>query len=173
VAVDPWGDAYVAGLTESTESTFPVAVGPYLNHKGGMDAFVAKVRLTLSCDTFQISEKTGGIANFTLHTDIFHSNRPYLLLGTMSGTSPGIPLKGGEVLPLNWDLFTDLIISLINTPVFSNFMSNLDGMGNANAQFNTLGPIPPGYVGTVMHYAYLLNNPKDFASNPWAIEIVP
>ena len=44
IAVDSAGNAYVTGLTYSTEATFPVTVGPVLTFGGGTgDAFVAKV----------------------------------------------------------------------------------------------------------------------------------
>jgi len=43
IAVDGSGNAYVIGLTKSTEATFPVAVGPDLIYNGGWDVFVAKV----------------------------------------------------------------------------------------------------------------------------------
>ncbi len=43
VAVDPEGGAYIAGMTNSTETTFPVLSGPDLTINGQMDAFVAKV----------------------------------------------------------------------------------------------------------------------------------
>jgi hypothetical protein len=43
IAVDGAGNAYVTGLTTSTEATFPVTVGPYLTHNGYYDAFVFKV----------------------------------------------------------------------------------------------------------------------------------
>ncbi len=44
IAVDGSGNAYVTGLTASTEATFPVTVGPGLTYNGGpVDAFVAKV----------------------------------------------------------------------------------------------------------------------------------
>jgi hypothetical protein len=55
VAVDPSGNAYVTGMTASSEATFPIAAGPGLTYKGGTavtmpdgtvllgDAFVAKV----------------------------------------------------------------------------------------------------------------------------------
>jgi hypothetical protein len=43
IAVDGSGNAYVVGETLSISTTFPVAVGPDLNHKGWHDAFVAKV----------------------------------------------------------------------------------------------------------------------------------
>jgi hypothetical protein len=43
IAVDLSGNAYVAGRAWSTESTFPVTVGPDLTGNGRSDAFVAKV----------------------------------------------------------------------------------------------------------------------------------
>jgi len=43
VAVDPSGNAYVTGYTSSTETTFPVKIGPDLTHNGLFDVFVAKV----------------------------------------------------------------------------------------------------------------------------------
>jgi len=43
IALDIFGNAYVTGYTSSTQSTFPVTVGPDLTHNGGFDAFVAKV----------------------------------------------------------------------------------------------------------------------------------
>jgi hypothetical protein len=41
------------------------------------------------------------------------------------------------------------------------------------AIFNTLGSMPPGMAGVTLSFAYALNNPWDFASNPVGIEIVP
>ncbi|MBL8296451.1 MAG: SBBP repeat-containing protein [Bryobacterales bacterium] len=46
IAVDGAGNAYVTGIAESNESTFPVTVGPDLTHNGAGDAFVAKVNAT-------------------------------------------------------------------------------------------------------------------------------
>lgn len=43
VAVDAQGHAYVHGLAESTEATFPVVVGPDLTQNGAWDAFVTKI----------------------------------------------------------------------------------------------------------------------------------
>ncbi len=43
IAVDGSGNAYVTGQTGSSETTFPVALGPDLTYNGGQDAFVASV----------------------------------------------------------------------------------------------------------------------------------
>jgi hypothetical protein len=101
-----------------------------------------------------------------------NAKRNYILLGSVSGTEPGTPLPGGQVtLPLNWDIFTNLIIGLINSPVFYDFMKTLDTSGYSKAQLN-LGPVP-GAAGITMHFAYALNKPWDFVSNPVGIKIVP
>jgi hypothetical protein len=52
VAVDAAGNAYVTGDTNSTQTTFPVTVGPDLTHNSNYDAFVAKVSFTIS--TFKL-----------------------------------------------------------------------------------------------------------------------
>jgi hypothetical protein len=44
IAVDGAGNAYVTGFTGSTQTTFPVKVGPDFTYNGGYDAFVAKMR---------------------------------------------------------------------------------------------------------------------------------
>jgi hypothetical protein len=53
IAVDSDGLAYVTGITSSSETTFPVAVGPDLTYNGGpttsaWDSFIAKVEADVS-----------------------------------------------------------------------------------------------------------------------------
>jgi hypothetical protein len=110
--------------------------------------------------------------NFYLTADWDNANRQYIMLGSISGTVPGTKLPGGTVtLPLNWDLFTNIVITYGNTVLFQDFLGTLSDEGYGAAQLN-LGPIP-GAAGLTMHFAYALNNPWDFASNPVGIEIVP
>jgi len=52
VAVDSAGNAYVVGHTDSTESTFPITLGPDLSHNGSTDGFVCKVNSTGSALTY-------------------------------------------------------------------------------------------------------------------------
>ena len=46
IAVDGDGNAYITGYTYSSQTTFPVTVGPDLTHNGASDVFVAKVNAT-------------------------------------------------------------------------------------------------------------------------------
>lgn len=115
----------------------------------------------------------GGASDFILCAGTANAKREYFLLGSMSGTAPGIPLPGGKaVLPLNWDVFTGIVIQCINSSMFLNFMGILDDTGTAKAQFDTLGPLPPEMIGMVMYYAYALNKPWNYASTPVEIGIL-
>lgn len=130
-------------------------------------------KIPLEADAMTLSESAGGTINLRLYGSASNAHRKYIMLGTVSGTAPGFPMPGGMVtLPLNWDVFTDVVILLLNTPVFSNFLGLLDAAGESSAQINS-GPLPSGNVGVVMHYAYALNNPFNFVSNPIQVEIVP
>jgi len=72
---------------------------------------------------------------------------------------------------LNWDPFTNVIIDLLNTSLFTDFYGTLDATGIAAAQMNML-PFP-GAAGLSLYFAFALIGPCDFASNPVVIEIVP
>jgi len=125
----------------------------------------------LASDTTAVSASTGGIANFTLDAGSGYANRNYLIIGGVSGTSPGIPFPNGAVLPINWDIFTGIVIDYLNTNLFTNFLSVLDSSGKSTAVFN----MPPvsGIVGLKFYYAFGLAKPLDFASNSIEIEVIP
>lgn len=172
VALDGQGCAYVIGYTKSNESSFPVGGGLDSTHNGMKDAFLAKVSYApLSIDASTISE-SGGAVGLALCAGEQNKGRTYLLMGTVSGTFPGTPLPGDKaVLPLNWDGFTDAVIAWVNDPLFANFLGTLDAYGQGAAQLSS-GPVP-GFAGTVMHFAYALNDPFDFISDPMRIEVIP
>lgn len=130
----------------------------------------------LSADTWRIFESTASTINFELDAGSAYAFRSYFLLGTSSGTEPGIPLPGGlATLPLNMDFFFGYIRSHANSSILVDFRGTLDGSGHSTAQFNTLGPLPPGVfpVGTELHFAYTLLSPYDYASNAVMVEVEP
>ena len=91
----------------------------------------------------------------------------------MSGTSPGFPLPNGLIMPLNRDIFTSIVSRFANSPVFLNFNAALDSSGRGWAQMDSFGPLPPGFLGVTLNFAYLLFNPIDFTSNAVGVDIVP
>jgi uncharacterized repeat protein (TIGR01451 family) len=50
IAVDRYGNAFIAGLTFSSQTTFPVRIGPGLQFEGLADAFIAKIAATEEAD---------------------------------------------------------------------------------------------------------------------------
>jgi nitrous oxidase accessory protein NosD len=128
---------------------------------------------SLSADLFTLSATAGGQVVFDLYAGPDNANRKYMVLGSVTGKAPGFPLPGGQAtLLLNWDPFTNMLVELLNTVIFQNFMGTLDGNGTASSIF--VFPAPnPGAAGLTMSYAYALNGPWNFASNPIDIEITP
>lgn len=121
----------------------------------------------LEASAFSIPINPGGKIQFGLTGKSANAGRTYLLLSSVTGHAPGAPLPGGQAtLAVNWDLFTNLTLSLLNSSVFAKFMGTLDGSGYATATFDTQGPLPPEAMGITFSFAYALNSPFDFASNP-------
>lgn len=142
---------------------------------GDRDGFVYFVEgigpLALSAN--RILASTGGSIDLSLNAGAANAGRNYAIVGSVSGTTPGIPLPGGHAtLPVNWDPFSEFVLSLVNTPVFPDFMGSLDIEGVATAKIDTLGPVPNA-AGATLYFAYGLRGPWNFASNGAAVEIVP
>jgi hypothetical protein len=134
--------------------------------------FSSSWRVPFYPSAYAISEITGGTVDLFLWAGDSNGLRNYLICGGVSGTDPGTPLPGGlATLPINWDVFTTLVLGRVNGPIFADFLGTLDADGVATASLNL--PAFPGSAGLTMYYAYVLNGPWDFASNPVSIKIVP
>lgn len=142
------------------------------NNPNDMDGYADFPENTgLSLDETMVPGTTGGTVNFFLNAGSSNAGRQYILVGSVTGCEPGIPLPGGlATLPVNYDIFTNLTITLANTAIFPNFMSILDGSGEATATMN-LPTFSAGYV--TLYFAYALNGPWDYASNAVAVYLVP
>jgi hypothetical protein len=118
-----------------------------------------------------ISCSVGGMVEFYLNVGPGGNDRDYILVGGLSGTSPGIPLPGGmATLPIKYDAFTDMTIRYANTPSFHNFMNTFCSSGYAKATMNVV-PFAGGYF--TMYFAFAMNKPWDYASNAVAVYLVP
>ncbi|MHC4516476.1 MAG: sialidase family protein, partial [Planctomycetota bacterium] len=119
-----------------------------------------------------ISAATGGKQNLTLCAGVKHQGQAYLVVGSISGTTPGLAV-GPVHIPLNPDLVTNLTIALANTPTFSNTKGNLDTDGRAAATIVVPGGVT-GAVGLTLHFVYVLadkSNNLVLASNPARVTI--
>ncbi len=124
----------------------------------------------LTADAYAFKEQLGCKIELTLYAGPGNGGRQYLILGGVSGKTPGLPLPGGlAVFPVNYDIFMGIVMNGLNGPLFQNFVAYLDGNGKAAAGL-VLPPVP-GTAGTLMSFAYALKGPWDFASNPVDIKI--
>lgn len=131
---------------------------------------------TFEIDSRELSVSGAGSAGLTLNAGPSYGGKDYIIFASVTGTYPGFSVSGVDV-PLNLDVFTWLAFSLINTPVFSNFMSVLDGSGQATANFQVFSATPEA-LGMAIYFDYvLLANPGKtpilFASNPVYALFIP
>jgi hypothetical protein len=155
IAVDPSGNAHVAGWTRSTEQTFPVTVGPDVTHNsplGQADAFVAKIVLTL----LQASgpPRPGGTEILTL-TATQDAGLSFQL-GSSLGTGP-IPIDTRQI-----DLSPDGLLAVSVggwwPPVFQGYQGIIDPNGQAQAAIHI--PNFPALIGLRLHTAFVTLDPQ-------------
>jgi len=152
VAADSAGNAYVTGLTQSDESTFPVTVGPDLTYNdlgppAGGDAFVAAVGTVFL--TGSGAPRPGGKVVLTLRA--FEDPSRAYQLGSSFGTGP-IPI-GPRRLCLDPDPLLILSTSDLLPSTFVDFRGVLDGQGHATAAIQI--PNIPALIGVRIHTAYV------------------
>jgi len=96
----------------------------------------------------------------------------YVVLGSASGTSPGLQF-GSVNVPINFDGFTDFGLSFPNTAPYGNSLAQLDSNGIATATFDS-PPYPLGFQVDLHHaYALMVNNQVVFGSNAIPLRVGP
>ena len=78
-----------------------------------------------------LAASAGGEAPFVLNLGTGAVGHPYLVLGSLSGTTPGIPLGAGVVLPLNEDWFLHTTVAQAGSAVLPGSIGLLDAAGRA------------------------------------------
>jgi len=91
----------------------------------------------LNTDTPAIGVASGGKQTMNWETGSGHAGEFYLLLGSLSGTSPGLP-AGGGILPLNFDSYFTLTLG------GGGPLSSASGFLDANGAAQSVFSIPPG-----------------------------
>lgn len=107
----------------------------------------------LQGDTTTLPLGTGAVLTLRLDTGPGRAGENYLVLGSLTGTSPGVPLASG-VLPLVPDGYFLHTLTHPNGAPLVDSLGVLDGAGVAQALF-VLPPLDlPFLVGTTVHHAY-------------------
>jgi len=123
-----------------------------------------------------VSLGLGGSQSFALKPGPTYAGQLYLILGTMSGTSPGFSYQGFSV-PLNVDPYFMLSVKSPGNPPLLNSLGTLDGNGEATALFQLAPGTPTSALGLTLHHAYGVIDPLTFAlsyvSNTVPVGLVP
>lgn len=82
----------------------------------------------------------------------------FLVLGSSSGTQPGVPL-GALTIPLNFDDWSLFTLNSINQGILQNTLGLLDSLGGAVSRLDAPGGNDPALVGAVLHQASLTFDP--------------
>ena len=128
----------------------------------------------LSGSPSSVSLSGGGSHTLDLDAGAARAGQVYLMLGSTSGTSPGIPLGGGVVLPLNIpDGYFDFTLKKPNSAILSNSLNVLNGAGQEQATFTLPPGTDPSLAGIVVSHAYVMPLSLDFASNAVDVTLVP
>jgi hypothetical protein len=129
-------------------------------------------------DVYEISLSAGGVQTFTLNGPSGFLNM-YLLLGSVSGTSPGIP-SGSFTVPLNLDPYFTHTLALPNTPPLTASLGFLSFSGQVAGSSPTFALPPssdPSLVGLTLHHAYVVfgfaTGNLSFVSYPAPLHLVP
>ncbi|MBL9077865.1 MAG: hypothetical protein JNL08_10200 [Planctomycetes bacterium] len=87
-----------------------------------------------------VSAAPGFAHAMQLRAGAARAGRDYLLALGVTGAAPGFVLDGVQV-PMNFDAFTGIGLSLVNTPILPNSAGVLDAAGNADTGFQLPGSI--------------------------------
>ena len=108
----------------------------------------------------------------TIDAGVQHANREYWVLGSVTGTKPGIRL-GDITIPLGFDFYTEFTISNPNTLIRTS-RGRLDAKGRASASFRIPMGSPSAAVGVTVHHAFVTIEGGRFwmASNPVSVKLI-
>jgi len=127
----------------------------------------------LGADVVSLDGLTGGTQNLTLDAGPLHGGALYFVLGSLSGTSPGVDLGVG-ILPLNVDSYFNLILVAPGAPPLVGSVGSLAIDGTGAASLVVAAALGQTAIGLTVHHAFVTLGPLgvDFVSNaaPLTIE---
>ncbi|QDU68691.1 hypothetical protein [Engelhardtia mirabilis] len=122
----------------------------------------------LSADLGSLPLLFGGTQTLSLDAGAAHAGQLYWILGSTTGTRPGIAVDG-VLLPLNVDAYTGFTLANPGFAPLIGGLGSLDAEGKGTAQFALPSGVSLSLVGTVVNHAFFVVGGSQslvFASNP-------
>ncbi|QDU67214.1 hypothetical protein [Engelhardtia mirabilis] len=101
-----------------------------------------------------------------------HAGELYLVLGSVTGTAPGINLDG-QVLPLVFDAWTAFTLSSPNSGPLQSTFGVLDSQGRALAAIQLAAPLDGALAGLTLHHAFVTLGTVPLPTVTFASEAAP
>jgi FG-GAP repeat len=106
-----------------------------------------------------LSLSLGGQQLLSLNAGITGSDLRYWILGSASGTSPGIPLPAGWLLPLVEDAYLQFTLQTPNSPYLPESLGALSVIGQTQTVFTLPAGTDPALAGIAIHHAFVAFEP--------------
>jgi len=127
----------------TTDARGQIAYDLWKNHGSSAPVVMAAITVPLaphlSADVDELSLNAGGVQTLCLSGGPGFAGGLYFVLGSFSGTKPGIPVDG-QIVPLNLDFYLLYTLENANGPVLNSSLGFLDVKGQGGTKF----AIPPG-----------------------------
>jgi hypothetical protein len=127
----------------------------------------------LAIDHPTISLAAGGELVLTLDLGPSYAGATYATVGSLTGSSPGVTVAPGVVVPLVVDSWTLSMVNSPNAPPYSGSIGVLDPQGVAQTHITVPPGLPAGLAGTVVWHASLALGTPWAASNAVVLTAVP
>lgn len=157
------GVTYTPHLVHDDSGVGRQVVAADVNHDGLVDIVVGSKkgvsvfrRRSLWTDVSSIPIAAGGRQRFSIDAGQARAGQAYMILGSLSGTAPGI-FAGNVHIPLNFDGYTSLLLAP-GALFTARFHGTLGQSGTARAQYLLPGglAIPP----LLLHHACVVLDPQ-------------
>jgi hypothetical protein len=135
---------------------------------GAVSSLTVRVQSIRTMSSLPLSASAHDSVSFAISAGPANAGRHYVMLGSLTGTSPGLALPGGLTLPLTEDRYLQYTQHVPNSPILSNSTGVLDASGHATVTFH---PIQRFEGHTVWHAFYLVG-PTDFVSEAVSVQVV-
>jgi hypothetical protein len=131
----------------------------------------------LSGPAASLSLSAGGAQPLALDAGRDHAGEIHWVLGSLTGTGPGIPVGPGLLLPLVPDVYFALSLNQPNQVPLVSSLATLNAVGHGAAAFLIPPGTDPALAGAVAHHAFVAIDPlaaaATFASNALPVSLVP
>lgn len=156
---------HVAGTHRAQD--YVVARGLLVSYE--LDALLAR--------SSSVDLSLGGSQQLWLLGGAERAGQAHLILGSLAGTGPGLPLAPDVVLPLAVDLYFSLGLMQGGAPPVNNAFGQLDALGRSSASFNLPPGSPSSFAGTTANHAWIaldyLTGTITLASKAVPVALVP